>query len=75
MHMTNILNNFIRTQISSSFIFLNCFGPELKLKSLNPKLEKFVNIKKTHNSVSMQVKKHLTVDFFLMYYNEQVRII
>lgn len=63
--MANTPNNFNRAQVSSSFIFLNCFGPQLKLKSLNQKLEKFVNIKKIHNSVSMQVKKHFTVFFFL----------
>ena len=73
--MANTPNNFNREQVSSSFIFLNCFGPQLKLKNSNQKLEIFVNIKKTHNSVSTQVKKHLTVDFFLMYYNERVRII
>lgn len=55
MHTANILHSFNIAQISFLFMSLNFFGPQLKLKSLNQKLEKKFKLKKNHNSVAIQV--------------------
>ena len=74
MHTANILHSFNITQISFLFMSLNFFGPQLKLKSLNQKLEKKFKLKKITIVLLFRFKNFYGVNF-LMYYNDQVRII